>query len=228
MKLVLSACLASWIALIVIDVSKCLGFISDPMWSSWLQNDPLLWASLFFAGVVACRLVSEQGPLSVLKSNGYSLGAIATIVLLSMFCPDRFSVLLIDGGVMPLFILLVWSTVCTQAVLNKVLGSAAFLSLGRISYIMYIVQAPVWHFFRMGRWLVSGHLEPAGLLSKTSFLVYLGVLIGISFAAERWIEIPMQRMLGSRLLRPAPPISHTVDNAREVVPQSAQSRCVRA
>jgi peptidoglycan/LPS O-acetylase OafA/YrhL len=129
---------------------------------------------------------------------------------------------------MPLFILLVWSTVCQQAVLNKVLGSAAFLSLGRISYIMYIVQAPVWHFFRMGRGLLSGHLEPAGLLSKTSFLVYLGVLIGISFAAERWIEIPMQRMLGSRLLRAAPPSSHTVDNAREVVPQSAQSRCVGA
>jgi peptidoglycan/LPS O-acetylase OafA/YrhL len=222
MKLVLGACLASWIALIAIDLSRCFGLISDRMWSSWLQNDPLLWAPLFFAGVVTCRLVSKVGSLSARKSNVYSLGALAAIVLLSMFCPGRYSVLLIDGGVMPLFVLLVFSTVCRQAVLNKMLGSTAFLSLGRISYIMYIVQAPVWHFFRLARGLLFPHFEPTALLSKTSFLVYLCILIGISFAAERWIEIPIQRMLGSRLLRPAPSINHTVEDAREAVPEGAQ------
>ena len=227
--LVFTLCLASWIALILVDLARCSGFISDPLWQNWLQNDPLLWAPLFLAGILACRLAAQGRPLRAIQSNVYSLGAIGIILLLAMLCPARYSVLLIDGGVAPLFVLLVWSTLCKQAVINRVLGSKLFLSLGRISYIMYIVQAPVWHFFRMGNSLLHGRMEPASFLSKPGFVVYLAVLIAISFAIERLIEIPMQRILGSLLLQPAPAsASHTLESAGELLPENAASRAVVA
>jgi hypothetical protein len=63
----------------------------------------------------------------------------------------------------------------------------------------------VWHLFRLGHDLLLGQsklaTQPLGLLG---FVAYIGILVGTSFAVERLIEHPLQRVLSSRLYSESP------------------------
>jgi peptidoglycan/LPS O-acetylase OafA/YrhL len=219
MKTVLSVTFWSWLALVSVDLMRCLGHIGDHLWLSWLQNNPLLWTPLFVGGIVASRLASSWRLPTRTEASLYGLATAFAILSLSIFCPSRYSTLLIEGGAAPLFMLLVWSSLHTGAALNRVMDNRACLALGRISYIVYIVQAPVWHFFRFAYGRFRGTSNPNELLTASAFLVFLAALVLVSFTAERFVEIPIQNALRRRLLpgRPslteqnAPPKDNQID-----------------
>jgi peptidoglycan/LPS O-acetylase OafA/YrhL len=101
------------------------------------------------------------------------------------------------GGISPLLVALVVSFTRTSGSVARFLGGSLCNQLGRISYIIYIVQSPLWHYWQGLTDVLRGgssHLAVAAW----QFFIFLPVLIFIAFGLEHAVELPARRWLSRR------------------------------
>jgi peptidoglycan/LPS O-acetylase OafA/YrhL len=199
--------IAAWAPMVGLALAQTRGLLPGELWNGLLRNDPLLWCPMFLIGVSLARLIPVwrrvRPPVADLTC------ALSTIVILfaCVTCPRRYQELLITGGLAWPLATMVLAYSHPGAVLSRILGNRIFDALGRVSYVTYIIQAPLWHFFRVGSNTLLHRGAGSTNVTGWQFAVYLVFLICASFFIEAFVEEPCRRrlvLLSSRLanLRP--------------------------
>jgi peptidoglycan/LPS O-acetylase OafA/YrhL len=110
-------------------------------------------------------------------------------------CPPRYNEYIQTVGMLPLMALLVVCCSHGSSGVVTLLGASPFYELGNVSYITYIVQAPLWHFYFVLSDALAGYSPAAKQVAAWQFLLFVPILIGASFVISRYVEKPAQRLL---------------------------------
>jgi peptidoglycan/LPS O-acetylase OafA/YrhL len=193
--------LGLWMIMVGLTVAHSCGIVSHSLWRDWVENSPLFWTPLFLMGIALYRL---SGRWSTVPPIFASVAAITSLLFLLLLCgllPSNIREILISGGAAPLLASVVLTFSHPKSFTARFLGSNLLFEAGAVSYITYILQAPVWHMLRlaMGR----TRFEAAGSLTADWHLgLYLALLLALSFVVQQTVERPTQRLLLARITLP--------------------------
>lgn len=147
----------------------------------FLRYGPLLHLPAFAFGVV---LTTVRGALQL---PPFALPAAIVGLLVSLWlAPESLSLVLNDGGLLPLHGILILAVATPKNAFNRILHHPTLVLFGEASYSLYILQVPVW------LWLWPLLPETAPNLSR---LIYLACVLSISVASYLWFEVPARRYL---------------------------------
>jgi peptidoglycan/LPS O-acetylase OafA/YrhL len=148
----------------------------------------------FILGVVAARLWHTHDGLRRHSTALSWLGLGTTLLLTgSGLFPER---VLVNGLLAPAFACLVVGLAGGTGGLARVLSLRPMQHLGDASYAMYLLHMPVIFWCAA----LSKHVSPDGILKDPSFTVPLLLLvIAVSLAVHRFVEVPARRALRPRL-----------------------------
>jgi peptidoglycan/LPS O-acetylase OafA/YrhL len=191
----LLVCGIAWAPMVGLECAETWGVLSDELWKNTLRNNPLLWCPMFLMGVSLARLIPVWSRVRPFVADLTCALSTGVVLFACVACPRRYQELLITGGLAWPLATMVLAYSHRGAMLSHVLGNRIFDALGRVSYVTYIIQAPLWHFFRVGsnRLLHRGSSSPDVTVSQ--FVVYLVLLICASFFVEAFVEDPCRRRL---------------------------------
>ena len=190
--------LAAWLIPAGIASAYAGHLISAPTWQTYVVNNPLLWLPLFIMGICAIKMLPVWRAVRRDRANLASIFCFLAVVLLALAWPGTWSEVLVVGGMAPLLVALVICFTRTSGWIAKLLGGETFNTLGQASYIIYIIQSPVWHYWQAltNR---ARHLPiETAVVAKWQFLVFVPVLVLVSLAVQRFIEVPVRGWLVSR------------------------------
>src|SRR5262245_48405600 len=113
------------------------------------------------------------------------MGSSIRLILFSAISPGYLPVLTRTAVAWPLFAVLIFALAARP---GSLLASRPMGLLGEASYSVYILQSPAMAYFLFFRRGIdaAGHRAP---LSWIEFGIYSAVLIAISLACHRWIEM---------------------------------------
>jgi peptidoglycan/LPS O-acetylase OafA/YrhL len=187
---VVLVCIVAWTAMVSVTYTQTRNGVQSDLWSSLLRNNPLLWSPMFLIGVSLARLIPVWARVRPLIADLTCALSAAGILLACAFCPFQYQQLLITGGLAGLLATLVLAYSHRGAMLSRVIGNPVLDALGRVSYITYIIQAPLWHLFQIGLSRFLQRDSWNGSLAGWHFGIYLALLICSSFLVQAFIEEP--------------------------------------
>ncbi|HEX4486937.1 MAG TPA: acyltransferase [Terriglobales bacterium] len=193
-KKTLLVLLFAWLAPATVAACHALGFISLNTWKIYVTNNPLLWAPLFVMGICAVNLLPTSRRAAPATAIVVPAVALVALVALAMGSASWVEIY-VTGGVAPLLLAVVLFCARTSGGITKIIGGTVFNALGRVSYVFYIIQAPMWHLWQhfvsfLAHIKVTERGYPAW-----QFWSFLPVLLLSSFAVERYVEAPARRWL---------------------------------
>lgn len=164
-------------------------------WLYFVGYSPLTRLPEFIIGVALGRIHALRPDwTTVRRADAWALLALAILFGVVLFATTVPSVVVHNTLLAPAFGLLILA-LARGGRISGWLGAPWLVLLGDASYALYILQEPV-----LDGWLIWLN-EPFG--QKHSFAVvagYIVLLIAVSLAAYRWLEMPVQRWLRKRLL----------------------------
>jgi peptidoglycan/LPS O-acetylase OafA/YrhL len=183
-----------WMAMMGVTVAHSCGIISDSLWRDWVENSPLFWTPLFLIGIALWRFSDRWSSVRPSVASLATIASLSILLLLSGLVPSNIREVLISGGAAPLLASVVLTFSHPKSFGSRFLGSNVLFEAGAVSYITYILQAPVWHILRLAmsrmRSATSGDATADWQLG-----VYLALLLALSFVVQRAVERPAQRLL---------------------------------
>lgn len=180
----------------LIGVAFGLGFISEPVWRSQLENNPILWLPLFILGIAMARTLPSWRAMVGAGLNDFLL-ILATLCLFTIpfVLPAAYRTGYIGGGAAVILILIIMGHAHHQGWLQSLLGGKLLLRLGSASYILYIIQAPTWHLFHAASNVVLGQPAMGGTVTIPQFLLFLAILVSMSLLLEQYLEKPLNKWI---------------------------------
>lgn len=213
----------AWLVPVAVAFAYIGGLVSRNTWQTFLANNPLLWTPLFVMGICGTRFLPGWNRVSRFKASMISTAALVALVGLAMRWPAAWTEIFVTGGVAPLLLGLVVFFSRSSGGLSRVIGGEIFNTLGKASYVIYIIQAPMWHYWQLFTDFLTSTRAPPSLVPQWQFWLFLPFLIATSLAVGRFVETPMRHWLVG-VLKPqssALPISPAIPIAREEVRESA-------
>lgn len=138
--------------------------------------------------------VAESALLLALLACMTLLGGGVGARLIGIAIGDR--IFIESGTLAPLFALLIWQLARGRGWLQRVLSLPALIALGEASYGLYVLQEPVVVWFSAFLKRVAPALSTRWDLM---FWPYLAVLVLLSLALHRFVEMPLRSWLLARL-----------------------------
>lgn len=171
--------------------------ISELTWRAYIGNNPLLWAPLFVIGICAAKLALSWKKVKGSDANLISTAAIVGIILSAVAWPRAWSEVFITGGIAPLLLIVVVSFTRASGWTTKVIGGEIFDRLGQASYIIYIIQSPVWYYWQ-GLTNRLRHVPvQTPLVAPWQFFLFVPFLVMVSLAVQRFVETPVRAWLAT-------------------------------
>jgi len=164
-------------------------------------------AWLIPAGITAAFTLGMIEPWSKVAKTTASwltLAACVGFLALAAVWPKDWLEVFITGGVAPLFLLGIILFTRNTNWLTNLVGGRAFDAMGQASYIIYIVQAPTWHYWQALTNVLRHVPARTQIVELWQFLVFLPLLVIFSMAIERIVEIPARRFLLGMRKRKSP------------------------
>jgi peptidoglycan/LPS O-acetylase OafA/YrhL len=172
--------------------------ISPPIWRAYITNNPLLWLPLFVMGICATCMVPTWRSVRADQARKISTAAFAALILAVFLWPHQWNDVLVTGGVAPLFAVVVVCFTRRASRIAKVIGAALPNHLGEASFALYILQAPVWHYWQE----FTNHLrripEGTSMAAIWQIAFFVPFLILVSLATQRLVENPLRAWLRDR------------------------------
>ena len=172
--------------------------IPPDVWSGYIMYQPLFWMPTFLLGIATYRLAAQWSLVPDQIATVISIMSVAALLVLAgLLSPPVGGDFLVNGGAAPLIALIVLAYSHPRCLSSPVLGSAPLEFLGVASYVIYIIQAPLWHIFRV----VTDHLRHAigqPVVKDWQFALYLVYLVGIALLIQRFVERPAQHYLSRK------------------------------
>lgn len=173
--------------------------LSRGPWLAVLKFNPLVRLPEFLMGVVLGRLFLQEQPAS--QRSGALMAPVGAALALGAFAASMHLpfALLHNALLAPVYALLVYGLARGGGPFGWVLSRRPLVLLGHASYSLYILQYPVWLGVGAVAEAVAPWVDFRGL--RPLFVVYLGVMLGLSVLSHRWVETPMRGWV-RRVLRP--------------------------
>ncbi|HTA79178.1 MAG TPA: acyltransferase [Terracidiphilus sp.] len=172
----------------------CLGVIPAHLWRSWIGNNPAFFVPVFGLGI-SLGLWRSSSSDTRKPMDAPIIVVLGAIVLAAILWPAQLREVFINGGAVALFAAAVVLCTYRTIFMAKILGNTIMDRLGKASYITYIVQAPLWHYFHaaVNR---AQHRELAD--SRTSlpeFLAFVVFLLLCSVFLDVVVDEPIRKRL---------------------------------
>ncbi len=188
-----------------LTILLCLDVVPAQIWRSWIGNNPIFWVPVFCLGI--CLGLWRSASANVPRSMDIPVALVlAAMVTAALFWPPRFREVFINGGAVPLFAAAVVLCTYPTKVMGKILGNPLMDRLGKASYITYIVQAPLWHYFHAAVNRVQHRPLADRRTGMAEFVAFVVFLLFCSLFLDRAVDEPLRRRLQklSRKSRPKP------------------------
>lgn len=187
--------LAAWTTMMGLSAAHSHGLVPDGVWRDWIQNHPLCWTPMFLTGIFLYRFYPAWRETDACIASALALLSAGALIVLCAVANGAWRDCLIGGGAAPLIAVMILACSHPTAFITRIMGVGPLFELGAISYAVYIIQSPVWHYFQGVIGQLARHAGPAG--SSIVFLLYIPFLIGLAFALGRWVERPLQAIMAS-------------------------------
>lgn len=159
----------------------------------------------FVLGMIAAMAFKNMAPrlerLSYLASSLLEVGALAVSLYALWKIPVVAAQLAAAGtisnsasgwwtvsGAAPATALLLFVLARDQGIISRALSVPALVLAGEVSFSIYLIHQMLLHALEINPAVTSGNL-------KFDYLVYWGVLLGLSYAMWRYVEKPSQRFM---------------------------------
>jgi peptidoglycan/LPS O-acetylase OafA/YrhL len=210
--------LLSWLIPASLAVAYVARWIPDAIWRLYVTNNPLLWMPLFVMGVCASRFVSDWKKVSTSTAHRLSTLAFAALILAALAWPHKWADVFVTGGIAPLLVAVIIFFTRRQGWIAKTIGGPLLSKLGEASYVLYILQAPLWHYWQEITNSLRGVRVQANPVALWQFAAFVPLLVLTSLAVQRHIETPVRSWLGDwkkrrRAIEPRVPQSNAIEMA---------------
>jgi peptidoglycan/LPS O-acetylase OafA/YrhL len=198
--------LAAWSALAVaptiLTIGFCAQWIPAATWRSWIGNNPVFWLPLFCFGMALGLRRDKTSPATKPSMDVPIFASLALVPVLAVFWPARYREMLINGGAVLLFGVIILLCTFHSPVTEKIFGNPLMDRLGKASYITYIVQAPLWHYFVAFVNLMRHQALSDSISTVPLFLLFVLILVGASLCLDAYFDEPVRAWFNRRR-RPA-------------------------
>jgi peptidoglycan/LPS O-acetylase OafA/YrhL len=195
-----------WAASLAVVYAHVTGRLSSERYHSYIQYNPLFWTPCFVVGIEATRFVAPWQKASGAFASVITLLTAATIILICVLTPPSYRAFIVTTGMLPLLALLVVCCSHESSHVVRMIGSSQLYKLGSVSYVIYIIQSPVWHFFTAATNKLAGHSSLSGKVAAWQFVVFLPILIIASFLVSRYVEGPARTWIMQGWVKSGRPI----------------------
>jgi peptidoglycan/LPS O-acetylase OafA/YrhL len=187
-----------WLSMISLTVAHERNVISPQVWASYIMYQPLFWTPTFLLGMATYRLASRWSLMPDAIATVVCVTSLAALALLSgVLSPTVGGDFLVNGGAAPLIAVIVLASSHPRCLSSRLLGSRPLAFFGAASYVIYILQAPLWHMFRAASDKLR-HVSGQPTVKDWQFLLYLLLLVGIALLVQQLVEKPAQHYLLKR------------------------------
>lgn len=187
--------LLSWLIPSGMAMAYVAGWIPVRIWQLYITNNPLLWVPLFVMGVCASRAVLAWNQIARERARLFSTAAFAALIVVSIAWPHRWADIFVTGGIAPLLAAVIIFFTRPADWIAKTIGGPLLNKLGEASYVVYILQAPLWHYWQP----VTNYLRRAPLQTNVvaawQFGGFVVFLVLTSLAAQSFVEAPARAWL---------------------------------
>jgi peptidoglycan/LPS O-acetylase OafA/YrhL len=188
---------AAWLIPVGLACAYVGHLIPELAWRAYVSNNPLLWTPLFAIGICAAKLVPRWKKLERSKANLLSTVAFVGVIAAAVAWPGAWGEVFITGGIAPLLFIVVVSFTGAYGWITKLIGGAVFNKLGQASYIIYIIQSPVWHYWQALTNRLRHVPMQTAVVATWQFFFFVPFLIMVSLAVERFVETPVRGWLAT-------------------------------
>jgi peptidoglycan/LPS O-acetylase OafA/YrhL len=197
------------------------GFMTIEFYHNHIQYHPLLWTPCFIMGIGISRFSERWQRVPGAFVSAVVLSTLAVLVLLCACCPAHYWEIVVTTGLLPLFALLIIACSHQRSRFVNALGAPPLYRLGEVSYIMYIMQAPLWHYFAFGTNWITGRNQLSPQVSIWQFALFLPMLLWLSFMFSRHVDRGIRRWILQESDQLEHQLSSRDDGPRELVPTRA-------
>lgn len=203
---------ASWLVPSGLAIAYVAHKIPDRTWQLYITNNPLLWTPLFLMGICASRMISAWKNLPERRAHVISALGCLAMALICLSWAHRWNDVFVTGGIAPLLAALILFCTRPSCWIARTLGTRALNKLGEASYAIYILQAPLWHYWQpFTNFLRHAPLQ-TNVVSLWQFAGFVVFLVLASMGVQRFVEVPARAALGDwrarNFKRPALPDRH--------------------
>jgi peptidoglycan/LPS O-acetylase OafA/YrhL len=185
----------AWLISSGLAIAYVARWIPEGVWRAYITNNPLLWLPLFIMGVCASRFVPSWKAVAERNARVLSTCALLAVVLAALVWPHQWADILVTGGIAPLLVALIVCFTRTSNWISRAMGGRLLRKLGEVSYVIYILQAPLWRYWQP----VTDYLRraplPANAVPPWEVIAFVPFLILVSLAVQRFVEVPVRSML---------------------------------
>jgi peptidoglycan/LPS O-acetylase OafA/YrhL len=187
----------AWLAPSVLTIFFLNGAIAEHTWRTYIGNDPLFWTPLFLIGICLAKVLPAWNGVDDRTANWIGTGAFITVLMVAICAPASWTELLINGGMAPLLALLVISFTRSSGWLTRTIGGKLMNRLGQASYVIYIIQSPLWAYWQA----LTNHLRHfpirVAVITPWQFIFFLPFITLLSLGVQNYIETPLYKFLAS-------------------------------
>lgn len=179
-----------WILSLSLVIAKLTGAISKTFYLAYVLYNPLLWTPIFFVGIALLRFTDSWQKVSRSLADFTALAVSLSVIFICAACPISYYDLLVTTGLAPILALLILSYTHDQSRVVRMFGISPLYRLGEVSYITYILQSPLWHYFSAFIHKLSGSKLPSEEVSLGQFMLFILFLLSASFLVSEYVEKP--------------------------------------
>jgi peptidoglycan/LPS O-acetylase OafA/YrhL len=171
-------------------------WIPDRTWHLYITNNPLLWMPLFVMGICASRMVSAWKMVAENRAKIVSTFIFVALILVSLLWPHRWSDIFVTGGIAPLLVAVIVCFTRRSSLIARAVGGPFLSKLGEASYIVYILQAPLWHYWQPLTNYIRRVPLQTSIVPLWQFAAFVPILVLASIGVQRFIEAPLRAWIG--------------------------------
>jgi peptidoglycan/LPS O-acetylase OafA/YrhL len=186
----------SWLIPSSLAVAYVAHWIPDPTWRQYMTNNPLLWMPLFVMGICASRMAPAWKRVSTDKANILSTLSFVALVLVALVWPHKWADVFVTGGIAPLLVAVIIFFTRTPGWITRTIGGPLLSKLGEVSYVVYILQAPLWHYWQETTIYARRMPVQTNSVALWQFAAFVPFLVLVSLAVQRFVETPARSWLG--------------------------------
>lgn len=172
----------------------CVNIIPAHVWRLWIGNNPVFWVPVFCLGISLGLWRSGRADLR--RPMDISIALVLTAIVVSaLFWPANFREVFINGGAVLLFAAAIVLCSYRTVFMGKILGNSLMDRLGKASYITYIIQSPLWHYFHAAVNRAQNRPLSDSRTNMAEFFAFVVFLLLTSLLLDTFVDEPIRRRL---------------------------------
>jgi peptidoglycan/LPS O-acetylase OafA/YrhL len=187
--------LLAWLIPSSLALAYVARWIPGDTWRLYVTNNPLLWLPLFVMGICASRMAADWRKVPEGTAEVLSTAAFVALILCALAWPHKWADVFVTGGIAPLLALVILFFTRSRGWIARTVGSPFSSKLGEASYAVYILQAPLWHYWQEITNSLRGAPAQTGVATLWQFGLFVPLLVLASLAVHGYVEVPTRAWL---------------------------------